>query len=392
MDEMSSPTTASPSGLIFMTMALSFVGKGDVGAMLVVLASFLHLVLVVWFIYMSMAYGTMSDPSWFANTIGIGLCAVKIWFYYPLSGHFLIAITLIMTFLFYPICLIRVALNEKMSATICWINMMGPAVSLYSLAIIMEPTFQQERPDINHFQTVQRSIYLPSMTCLFVLCIVGMISSVHGLIVRWKQIAREEFCPAHAAYSFPLLMHALAVQSYRSSLDFFADADEISPTLKKALHVYWVVLVVAGTFIALTCIITYLVFLPTWVDVDTREEAEPPETYETSISMSQSLTYGESLIQPYVSPTILQANETGILIVSYDYQNSWCDLVRTLRIPAFGFEPMMRRRMFNRERNALKLFMGVQDVILEGDESRVEGDEDGDDIFENELERAMNAV
>ena len=44
-----------------------------------------------------------STYSWFANTIGIGLCAVKIWFYYPLSGHFLIAITLMLTFLYYPI-------------------------------------------------------------------------------------------------------------------------------------------------------------------------------------------------------------------------------------------------------------------------------------------------
>lgn len=31
VDEMSSPTTASPAGLIFMTMAMSFIGKGDVG-------------------------------------------------------------------------------------------------------------------------------------------------------------------------------------------------------------------------------------------------------------------------------------------------------------------------------------------------------------------------
>jgi len=53
----------------------------------------------------------------------------------------------------HSLILIRVAFNEKMSATICWINMMGPAISLYSLAIIMEPTFQQERP-ISHFQTV----------------------------------------------------------------------------------------------------------------------------------------------------------------------------------------------------------------------------------------------
>ena len=59
---MSSPTTASPCGLIFMTLALSFAGRGDVGEMLVFLASLFHLALVLWFIYMSLAYQTMPDP------------------------------------------------------------------------------------------------------------------------------------------------------------------------------------------------------------------------------------------------------------------------------------------------------------------------------------------
>ena len=103
IDEMSSPTTASPAGLIFMTMALAFTGKGAAGAVLVFVASFLHLALLLWFIYMSLAYQTMPDPSWFPNTIGIGLCAVKVWFYNPLCGHFLIAMTLMLTFLYYPI-------------------------------------------------------------------------------------------------------------------------------------------------------------------------------------------------------------------------------------------------------------------------------------------------
>lgn len=59
IDEMSSPTTSSPAGLIFMTMAMAFIGKGDIGEMLVILASLLHLILVSWFIYMSLAYQTM---------------------------------------------------------------------------------------------------------------------------------------------------------------------------------------------------------------------------------------------------------------------------------------------------------------------------------------------
>jgi hypothetical protein len=42
-----------------MTMAMAFIGKGEIGEVLVILASLLHLVLVVWFIYMSLAYQTM---------------------------------------------------------------------------------------------------------------------------------------------------------------------------------------------------------------------------------------------------------------------------------------------------------------------------------------------
>ncbi len=63
MDDMSSPTTSSPSGLVFMTLALSAVGQfGSVGGILVFVARSLHLVLVIWFIYMSLAYQTMPDP------------------------------------------------------------------------------------------------------------------------------------------------------------------------------------------------------------------------------------------------------------------------------------------------------------------------------------------
>eukprot|EP00571_Detonula_confervacea_P016368 CAMPEP_0172301448 /NCGR_PEP_ID=MMETSP1058-20130122/3339_1 /TAXON_ID=83371 /ORGANISM="Detonula confervacea, Strain CCMP 353" /LENGTH=59 /DNA_ID=CAMNT_0013011565 /DNA_START=1229 /DNA_END=1408 /DNA_ORIENTATION=- len=58
----------------------------------------------------------------------------------------------------------------------------------------------------------------------------------------------------------------------------------------------------------------YLIFLPSWVDVDTRDELELPAPNETSIC--NSVTHGKSLTQPYISPTILQANDTGILIMA----------------------------------------------------------------------------
>jgi hypothetical protein len=51
-DELSSPTTASPAGLVTMTLVCVFAGRGIVGQILVSVASCLHVCLVIWFIYM----------------------------------------------------------------------------------------------------------------------------------------------------------------------------------------------------------------------------------------------------------------------------------------------------------------------------------------------------
>lgn len=271
-----------------------------------------------------------------------------------------------LTLLYFPISLIRVAMSEKMSATVSYLQMICPAVCLYALAIIMEPSFREERPDISHFQALQRSIYLPSLSCLFTLCIIGAVSSIHGIVIRTGQIMREEFSPAHSAYAFPLLMHALAVQSYRSGLDFFAGT-MTNPTLKSALHLYFVFLMVVGTFVSIVCIIMYIAFLPKWaIVIDPSNENEPPAPEETT--MLESVTYGESLIQFYTSPPILQANETGVLLMAYSNENDTYYHIRSRKmIPALGFEPMMRMREFTRERDAVKS-LTKNDVIHEGDE------------------------
>jgi len=149
LDEMSSPTTASPAGLLCMTTVCVAAGRGFLGQILVSLSSIIHLGLVDWFMYMSLAYHTMPDPSWFPNTIGIGMSAVKCWLYYPMSGHLLMAISLCLNFFFFPISLVRVILNEKISATVAYMIMSAPAISLYALTIMAQPSFEQEKPDIN---------------------------------------------------------------------------------------------------------------------------------------------------------------------------------------------------------------------------------------------------
>ena len=78
MDEMSSPTTSSPAGLLCMTTVCVFAGRGMVGQVIVSTAACIHLCLVGWFLYTALAYNIMPEPSWFPNTIGIGLSAVKV--------------------------------------------------------------------------------------------------------------------------------------------------------------------------------------------------------------------------------------------------------------------------------------------------------------------------
>lgn len=149
-------------------------------------------------------------------------------------------ISLTLNFFFFPISLIRVFLNRKISAPVgtswilvafvsiigClvislhfvhirpagWMQMSAPNVSLYALTIMAQPSFQEENPDVNSFQVLHRKVYVPCMHFLFSLCILGMIASVSSLIVRWDEFKKQPFSPAHSAFLCPTLSHANAVQ------------------------------------------------------------------------------------------------------------------------------------------------------------------------------------
>ncbi len=94
MDEMNSPTTASPAGLLCMTLVCVFAGKGLIGELVVSFAATLHFCIAVWFIHMAVAYNILPDPSWYPNTVGIGISALKMWIYHPMPGHLLMAVSI----------------------------------------------------------------------------------------------------------------------------------------------------------------------------------------------------------------------------------------------------------------------------------------------------------
>jgi hypothetical protein len=380
-DELSSPTTAAPAGLICMTIDIAAAGKGIIGETLVSIASLVHLFLVIWFIYMALAYHILPDPSWFPNTVSIGISAVKIWLYFPQCGHFLLVvctyrslqlkcwleqtyrlrhifcqISLLLNFFLFPISFIRVALNKKISAPVAWMQMTAPNVALYAVTIMAQPSFKEEHPDVTNYEKIHRQLYMPCMHMLFVLAMIGMLGSVSSLVVRWNDFRMHSFSPAHAAFCAPTLCHANAIQAYRGAINSFSDIPIESP-LKIVLYMYWVLVLIAGTIVTMTITILFMLHLPQWTHIDVDEEAEPPAPNETQMSLSNLITSGEAMFQPFISPAVLQANETGALVLSRDEQGQQ-RLCRTRQVTALGFEPILNALQLQHERDALIDWVG----------------------------------
>jgi hypothetical protein len=76
-----------------MTIVCVAAGKGTLGKILVTSAAALHFCVAVWFILMAGSFNILPDPSWYPNTVGIGVSAVKTWLYYPMAGHFLMLVS-----------------------------------------------------------------------------------------------------------------------------------------------------------------------------------------------------------------------------------------------------------------------------------------------------------
>jgi len=91
--EMNSPTTSSPAGLICMTIVCIFAGVGRLGEWVVISTATIHFIIAIWFLYMAQCYNSLPDPSWFPNTIGLGVSAVKTWLYFPIAGQLLMLVS-----------------------------------------------------------------------------------------------------------------------------------------------------------------------------------------------------------------------------------------------------------------------------------------------------------
>ena len=233
----------------------------------------------------------------------------------------------------------------------------APAISLYALTIMAQPSFLEEHPDVTRFQKVHRMVYLPCMHFMAALSVIGFFASVHSLWMRWTEFRKKEFSPAHAAFCFPVLSHANAIQAYRGAIYSFSD---IHPRTWRMLilYTYWVTVLVAGTIATIYITAKYLYCLPRWTNLDLEGEEEPPPPDETILHRHNMVTAGETLRQPFVSPAVLQSNETGILVLTRDSEDGRQTYKRTRRLPALGFEPTMNWSEMERERDVLLKWVG----------------------------------
>ena len=87
-DELSNPTTATPMGVVCITVICVLAGRfGSFGKYGVVSVSVFHVLLSFWFLYIAVfRFRLWPDPSWFPCTVGIAYASIKSWLYYPVFG------------------------------------------------------------------------------------------------------------------------------------------------------------------------------------------------------------------------------------------------------------------------------------------------------------------
>mmetsp|Transcript_15671 Transcript_15671/g.22327 ORF Transcript_15671/g.22327 Transcript_15671/m.22327 type:complete len:230 (+) Transcript_15671:1421-2110(+) len=192
---------------------------------------------------------------------------------------------------------------------------------------------------------------MPLFHVLFVFCILGSFSSIHALITRWDSFRIVEFNPAHAAFCFPMLCHVNAIHTYWYMLNSFSTLSQHS-LFRGALFVYWFIVLILGSLTVHTITAMYLCRLPKWTRPCVNLEKEPPTASETI--PSDVLCSGDAMIQSLVSPTVLQANETGVLVrVRRDSEDDRSSYMRTCQMASIGFEPTMSPSAVIQEREEL---------------------------------------
>jgi hypothetical protein len=72
VDELKNPATATPMGVVCITLVCVFAGRGVIGECITIATSIFHCALAFWFLYTAIfQFRLLPDPGWFPNTVGI---------------------------------------------------------------------------------------------------------------------------------------------------------------------------------------------------------------------------------------------------------------------------------------------------------------------------------
>jgi hypothetical protein len=309
----------------------------------------------IWFIFISVVYKTLPEPSWFPNTTGLGLAGAKTYLYWTAGGYFLCGLSVLAFVMFWFVALYRIHTNDYISANVCWVQLSGPSVILYGLTIFSQPGSDADdhalliEENREHFFRIHRMYYMPVLHTVFACCMVSMTSALYLVRTRWKSFREKEFSPAHVIFAAPTVAHTNAMQAYRSSLLKFSSAP---PAFRHFLYCYWVTCLVAGTVLVFGLTWKFFTHLPQWCQIDVEDDEMPPAPNETILTqLLQKGLAGDEMKQNYVSAAVLQANESGALVRVL--QDGKMKYVRSRRMPSMGFDPIMNMSQLMSERERL---------------------------------------
>jgi hypothetical protein len=99
-DELSNPATATPIGVVCITLICVAAGRfGFIGEWTVLITSAFHVLISFWFIYTAVfVFRLQPDPSWFPCTVGVAYAAIKTWLYYTIPGYLVMILCIIYFF------------------------------------------------------------------------------------------------------------------------------------------------------------------------------------------------------------------------------------------------------------------------------------------------------
>eukprot|EP00977_Amphora_coffeiformis_P009292 scaffold2103_cov185-Amphora_coffeaeformis.AAC.37 len=396
VDELKNPATSTPMGVVCITMVCVFAGRfGWIGRAIVVGTSAGHVMLAFWFLYQAVVvYRLYPDPGWFPNTVGLAYAAVKTWLYFPIIGYAILILCFLLFLNLYAITLYRVARNDKIALPVCFIQLSAPSITMYAITLWAQ-SFPGQDIILNAdpvkmatFVDLHRRFYLPVQHFMLILSLLGMVSIVHALLVRWHSFMAKEFSPAHVALVFPILSHTNAIQAYRSGINAYSNIPD-GHWYKQAIFVYWVTCLLGGSIFCFVMTYHYVIRLPRWTNFslgtrrttgdydndDDGEELLSPIAIDNfswmgnymggdQASLPSALTDAWSTgegggwellddMDDAVNPAVLQANETGVMVRVRRGTVDWEKFgpyKRTRQVPSMGFDLTLTEAELNHER------------------------------------------